>query len=104
MHYVWPHLANVSIGYTNPVFAFIIIIITLPLPLIFLILYFNYCHHSNISYVIIITELVMRIKSMMLRGRGGGGPTLSIKMTLISSRIVWTCPLTMMSYYGVVNY
>ena len=32
-------------------------------------------------------------KSMTLRG-GGGGPTLSVTMTLIFPKIVWTCPLT----------
>ena len=31
-------------------------------------------------------------KSMTLRG-GGGGPTLSVTMTLIFPKIVWTCPL-----------
>ena len=31
-------------------------------------------------------------KSMTLRG--GGGPTLSVTMTLIFPKIVWTCPLT----------
>ena len=30
-------------------------------------------------------------KSMTLRG--GGGPTLSVTMTLIFPKIVWTCPL-----------
>ena len=33
-------------------------------------------------------------KSMTLRGGGGGGPTLSVTMTLIFPKIVWTCPLT----------
>ena len=33
-------------------------------------------------------------KSMTLRGGGGGGPTLSVTMTLIFSKIVWTCPLS----------
>ena len=32
-------------------------------------------------------------KSMTLRGGGGGGPTLSVTMTLIFPKIVWTCPL-----------
>ena len=32
-------------------------------------------------------------KSMTLRG-GEGGPTLSVTMTLIFPKIVWTCPLT----------
>ena len=27
------------------------------------------------------------------RGGGGGGPTLSVTMTLIFPKIVWTCPL-----------
>ena len=31
-------------------------------------------------------------KSMTLRG--GGGPTLSVTMTLIFPKIVWTCPLS----------
>ena len=34
-------------------------------------------------------------KSMTLRGGGGGGPTLSVTMTLIFPKIVWTCPLTL---------
>ena len=34
-------------------------------------------------------------KSMTLRGGGGGGPTLSVTMTLIFPKIVWTCPLSM---------
>ena len=33
-------------------------------------------------------------KSMTLRGGGGGGPTLSVTMTLIFPKIVWTCPLS----------
>ena len=30
---------------------------------------------------------------MTLRGGGGGGPALSVTMTLIFPKIVWTCPL-----------
>ena len=40
-------------------------------------------------------------KSMTLRG-GGGGPTLSVTMTLIFPKIVWTCPLKLILFlwYG----
>ena len=31
---------------------------------------------------------------MTLRGGGGGGPALSVTMTLIFPKIVWTCPLS----------
>ena len=36
-------------------------------------------------------------KSMTLRG--GGGPTLSVTMTLIFPKIVWTCPLCMIQFF-----
>ena len=38
-------------------------------------------------------------KSMTLRGGGGGGPTLSVTMTLIFPKIVWTCPLRESLYW-----
>ena len=48
----------------------------------------------------------MLIISMTLRGGEGGGgrggPALSVTMTLIFPKIVWTCPLTL--FTSLTNY